>query len=37
MNQPIARLRCLRSVELRTQASLESTDFYSEVWGLRAV
>ncbi|PBC45645.1 extradiol ring-cleavage dioxygenase [Rhodococcus sp. ACS1] len=37
MNQPIARLRCLRSVELRTQASLESTDFYSEVWGLRVV
>lgn len=37
MNQPIARLRCLRSVELRTQASIESTDFYSEVWGLRVV
>lgn len=37
MNEPIARLRSLRSVELRTTACAESTDFYSEVWGLRVV
>ena len=37
MNQPIARLRCLRSVELRTPAFIESADFYAEVWGLRVV
>ncbi|MEE2034263.1 VOC family protein [Rhodococcus chondri] len=37
MNQPIARLRRLRSVELRTHARSASTDFYSEVWGLRVV
>ncbi|WP_420750454.1 VOC family protein [Rhodococcus sp. O3] len=37
MNQPIARLRRLRSVELRTHAAAESAEFYSEVWGLRVV
>ncbi|WP_227998966.1 VOC family protein [Nocardia australiensis] len=37
MNEAVARLRCLRSVELRTQASAESTEFYSEVWGLHVV
>ncbi|WP_280340685.1 VOC family protein [Nocardia neocaledoniensis] len=37
MNEPIARLRSLRSVELRTTACAASTDFYSEVWGLRVV
>lgn len=37
MNEPIARLRSLRSVELRTTACADSTDFYSEVWGLRVV
>lgn len=37
MNEPIARLRCLRSVELRTHASTASTEFYSQVWGLRVV
>ncbi|GAA4471240.1 VOC family protein [Rhodococcus olei] len=37
MTQPIARLRRLRSVELRTHASAASTDFYSEVWGLQVV
>ncbi|UGT56011.1 VOC family protein [Nocardia asteroides] len=37
MNEPIARLRSLRSVELRTTACSASTDFYSEVWGLRVV
>ncbi|OWY80634.1 VOC family protein [Rhodococcus sp. BUPNP1] len=37
MNEPIARLRRLRSVELRTHAAAESTDFYSQVWGLRVV
>lgn len=37
MNEPIARLRSLRSVELRTTACTDSTDFYSEVWGLRVV
>lgn len=37
MTQPIARLRRLRSVELRTHASAAATEFYSEVWGLRVV
>jgi len=37
MNEPIARLRRLRSVELRTHAAAESTDYYSQVWGLRVV
>ncbi|MBY8860020.1 VOC family protein [Nocardia sp. CA2R105] len=37
MNEPIARLRALRSVELRTVACPESVDFYTEIWGLRTV
>lgn len=37
MNQPIASLRRLRSVELRTTACADSVDFYTNVWGLRAV
>ncbi|MFF1555561.1 VOC family protein [Rhodococcus erythropolis] len=37
MTEPIARLRSLRSVELRTTACADSVDFYSEVWGLRVV
>jgi len=37
MTEPIARLRALRSVELRTTACTDSTDFYTEVWGLRVV
>lgn len=37
MTEPIARLRALRSVELRTTACSDSVDFYSEVWGLRTV
>jgi catechol 2,3-dioxygenase-like lactoylglutathione lyase family enzyme len=37
MNQPIARLRRLRSVELRTHAAADSAEFYSDVWGLRVV
>lgn len=37
MSEPIARLRALRSVELRTHALDASVDFYSEVWGLRVV
>ncbi|MDZ7911963.1 MAG: VOC family protein [Rhodococcus sp. (in: high G+C Gram-positive bacteria)] len=37
MNEPIARLRALRSVELRTTACADSVDFYSEVWGLQVV
>nr|BAD10901.1 2, 3-dihydroxybiphenyl 1, 2-dioxygenase [Rhodococcus rhodochrous] len=37
MNQPIARLRRLRSVELRTHAAADSAEFYSEVWGLSVV
>jgi catechol 2,3-dioxygenase-like lactoylglutathione lyase family enzyme len=37
MGEPIARLRALRSVELRTRALDSSVDFYSEVWGLRVV
>ncbi|MGH3220601.1 MAG: VOC family protein [Streptosporangiaceae bacterium] len=37
MAEPIARLRGLRSVALRTAALAESVDFYTEVWGLRVV
>ncbi|WP_024794611.1 VOC family protein [Tomitella biformata] len=37
MRHPIARLRSLRSVELRTSAVAESADFYANVWGLRLV
>lgn len=37
MNAPIAPLKTLRSVELRTTALADSIDFYSEVWGLRTV
>ncbi|SCY26858.1 Catechol-2,3-dioxygenase [Streptomyces sp. 136MFCol5.1] len=35
--EPVARLRALRSVELHTPAFTESTDFYTEVWGLEPV
>lgn len=35
--EPVARLRALRSVELRTPAFTESADFYREVWGLEPV
>ncbi|MGW7519068.1 VOC family protein [Streptomyces sp. NPDC054796] len=34
---PVARLRALRSVELRTPALTQAADFYSEVWGLEVV
>jgi catechol 2,3-dioxygenase-like lactoylglutathione lyase family enzyme len=34
---PIAAIRALRSVELRTAALAPSVDFYTEVWGLRTV
>ncbi|MQY28697.1 VOC family protein [Nocardia aurantia] len=37
MNEPIAALRALRSVELRTTACPESADFYAGIWGLRTV
>ena len=37
MPAPIAQLRGLRSVELRTVQLAQSVDFYSEVWGLRVV
>lgn len=37
MVEPVARLRSLRSVRLRTAALAESADFYTEVWGLRVV
>jgi catechol-2,3-dioxygenase len=37
MPAPIAQLRGLRSVELRTVQLADSVDFYSEVWGLRVV
>ncbi|EGD54918.1 VOC family protein [Gordonia neofelifaecis] len=37
MKEPIAKLRRLRSVELRTTACADSADFYTDVWGLRAV
>ncbi|MGX9229872.1 VOC family protein [Streptomyces albus] len=35
--EPIARLRALRSVELHTPAFTEAADFYTEVWGLETV
>lgn len=34
---PVARLRALRAVELRTPAISEAADFYAEVWGLEVV
>src|SRR5262249_47246239 len=37
MITPVARLHSLRSVQLRVPTVLESTDFYSEVWGLSVV
>lgn len=37
MSEPIARLRGLRSVGLRTVELAASVDFYTEVWGLRVV
>ncbi|GAA4681420.1 VOC family protein [Gordonia humi] len=37
MNQPIANLRKVRSVELRTTAAADSADFYENVWGLSTV
>jgi catechol 2,3-dioxygenase-like lactoylglutathione lyase family enzyme len=37
MTGPIAVPRALRSVSLLTTACAESTDFYSEVWGLSVV
>src|SRR5579859_134508 len=37
MNQPVARLHSLRSVQLRIPTLSESTDFYAEVWGLSVV
>lgn len=37
MTEPVARLRSLRSVQLRTSALADSVDFYTEVWGLRVV
>jgi catechol 2,3-dioxygenase-like lactoylglutathione lyase family enzyme len=37
MSQPIARLHSLRSVQLRIPALTDSTDFYSEVWGLSVI
>ncbi|MEU3712524.1 VOC family protein [Streptomyces catenulae] len=36
-HEPVARLRALRAVELRTPAVTEATDFYREVWGLETV
>lgn len=37
MTTPIAQLRSLRSVELRTTACSDSVDFYENVWGLSVV
>lgn len=37
MPDPVARLHSLRSVQLRVPALTESSDFYSEVWGLSIV
>jgi catechol 2,3-dioxygenase-like lactoylglutathione lyase family enzyme len=37
MNQPIARLHSLRSVQLRVPTLEESSDFYNDVWGLEVV
>jgi catechol 2,3-dioxygenase-like lactoylglutathione lyase family enzyme len=36
-DQPVARLRLLRSVELRTPHFDQAADFYREVWGLEQV
>ncbi|MFE2183519.1 VOC family protein [Streptomyces sp. NPDC059455] len=36
-HEPVARLRALRSVELRTPALTRAADFYTEVWGLEVV
>src|SRR5689334_13325987 len=37
MNQPIAQLHSLRSVQLRVPTLAESGDFYADVWGLEVV
>lgn len=37
MNQPIARIRSLRSVELKIPTVPDAADFYENVWGLRVV
>ena len=37
MNEPIARLHSLRSVQLRVPTLEESSDFYNDVWGLKVV
>lgn len=37
MAQPVAKLRTLRSVQLRTTELADSVDFYTQVWGLRVV
>lgn len=36
-SQPIARLHSLRSVQVRIPTLAQSSDFYSEVWGLSVV
>jgi catechol 2,3-dioxygenase-like lactoylglutathione lyase family enzyme len=37
MAEPVVRLHSLRSVQLRVPTLSESSDFYSEVWGLTVV
>ncbi|MFE3454224.1 VOC family protein [Nonomuraea sp. NPDC059194] len=37
MNQPVARLRTLRSVALRTPDAADAAEFYRHVWGLDPV
>ncbi|MGH3517490.1 MAG: VOC family protein [Haloechinothrix sp.] len=37
MNQPVARLHSVRSIQLRVPTLSESSDFYREVWGLSVV
>ena len=37
MGTGVARLHSLRSVQLRVPTVVESTEFYSEVWGLSVV
>ncbi|RJL24421.1 VOC family protein [Bailinhaonella thermotolerans] len=37
MNEPIARLRTLRSVAVRTPRAGDAAEFYREVWGLTEV
>ena len=37
MSQPIARIRALRSVELKIPTVPDAADFYENVWGLRVV